>query len=72
MTQDQQRRVNALWVTSRGRLTQDDCIEIVTESDYQRMHREQCDPPWSIGLFIVAWLIVFGWLGLVAVLEGSL
>ena len=72
MTQDQQRRVNALWVTSRGRLTQDDCIEIVTESDYQRLQREQCDPPWTMASFVVACLIVVGWLGLVAVLEGSL
>ena len=67
MTQDQIRRVNALWVTSRGRLTQDDCIEIVTESDYQRLQREQCDPPWTgwalaiaVGLVYVIHAAVMG------------
>lgn len=72
MTQDQQRRVNALWVTSRGRLTQDDCIEIVTESDYQRLQREQCDPPLSMASFIVACLIVVAVNVLTAYMEGSL
>lgn len=72
MTQDQQRRVNALWVTSSGRLTQDDCIEIVTESDYQRMQREQGDPPWSWAMFIVACLLVVGVNALTAYMEGSL
>jgi len=67
MTQDQQRRVNALWVTSSGRLTKDDCIEIVTESDYQRNQREQGDPPWTgwalaiaVGLVYVIYAAVMG------------
>lgn len=72
MTQDQQSRVNSLWVTSRGRLTQDDCIEIVTESDYQRNQREQGDPPWSWAMFIVACLLVAGVNVLTAYMEGSL
>jgi hypothetical protein len=70
MTQDQKRRVNALWVTSRGRLTQDDCIEIVTESDYLRNQREQCDPPWTWRLLAlaIAAVVVIG----LAISEGSL
>lgn len=72
MTQDQQRRVNSLWVTSRGRLTEEDCIEIVTESDYQRKQREQGDPPWSWEMFIVACLLVAGVNVLTACMEGSL
>ena len=72
MTQDQQRRVNSLWVTSRGRLTQDDCIEIVTESDYQRMQREQGDPPWSWSAFIVSCLLIVAVNVLTAYMEGSL
>ncbi len=72
MTQDQQHRVNALWVTSRGRLTEDDCIAIVTESEYQRSQREQCDPPWNLFWLIVACLLVLFVNVLTAYLEGSL
>ena len=59
MTQDQQRRAAALWVTSRGRLTEDDCIEIVTEADYQRLQRQHCDPPWTGWAFCIAIVVVY-------------
>jgi hypothetical protein len=72
MTQDQQQRVNSLWVTSRGRQSLDDCIEFVLETDYLRNQREQGDPPWSWAMFIVACLLVVGVNVLTAYMEGSL
>lgn len=44
----------------------------MTESDYQRLQREQCDPPLTVGTLIAAAVIIALWLGLAAFLEGSL
>ena len=72
MTQDQECRANNVHIISRGRQSLDDCIEFVLETDYQRMQRLQCDPPWTMASFVAACLIVICWLGGVAILEGSL
>jgi len=46
--------------------------EYMTEAEYQRMQREQCDPHWTLTNFAIAFAVVFAWLFLIAVLEGSL
>jgi hypothetical protein len=45
---------------------------IKTEAEYQRLQREQCDPPLTLGNLALAIVIVAAWLGLTALLEGSL